>query len=142
MTTPTITVVPCLRYRDCNRAIEFLKAAFGFMEHAVYRGEDGVVHHAELLLGNGMVMLGSTGLRPETDSWYAQPDETGNRLTSSQYLILNDVAAAYATAQTAGATVLMPLETKDYGGSGFTVRDPEDQIWSVGDYDPMTAPSA
>jgi uncharacterized glyoxalase superfamily protein PhnB len=36
----------------------------------------------------------------------------------------------------------MPLETKDYGGSGFTVRDPEGQVWSVGDYDPWSTPTA
>lgn len=134
----TVNIISAIRYRDCNRMIEWLKQAFDFREHAIYRGEDGTVHHAELVLGNGMIMLGSVGLRPETDAWYAQPDEAGDRVTSSLYLVVKDCASAWEKAQAAGATVLMTLETKDYGGSGFTVRDPEGQLWSIGDYDPMS----
>ena len=132
----TVNVITGIRYRDCNRMIEWLKQAFDFTEHAVYRGDDGVVHHAELTLGNGMIMLGTVGLNPATAGWYVQPDETENHVTSSIYLIVKDCAAAWEKANAAGAAVLMPLETKDYGGSGFSVRDPEGQIWSVGDYDP------
>lgn len=132
----TVTVIPAVRYRDCNRAIEFLKQAFGFTEHAVYRNQDGAVMHAELLLGNGMIMLGTAGLNTETAAWYVQPGEIGGKVTCSSYLVLQDCAAAYQAAAAAGATVLMPLETKEYGGSGFSVRDFEGHIWSVGDYDP------
>ncbi len=138
----TMNVISAIRYRDCNRMIEWLKQAFQFAEHAVYRGEDGTVHHAELVLGNGMVMLGTVGMNEATAGWYVQPDEANHRVTASLYLVVKDCAAAWETAQAAGATVLMQLATKDYGGSGFTVRDPEGQIWSVGDYDPMATPSA
>lgn len=138
----TVNIISAIRYRDCNRMIEWLKRAFDFREHAVYRGEDSTVHHAELVLGSGMIMLGTVGTNPASAGWYVQPDETGSRVTSSLYLVVQDCATAWETAQAAGATVLMPLETKDYGGSGFTVRDPEGQVWSVGDYDPWSTPSA
>jgi uncharacterized glyoxalase superfamily protein PhnB len=138
----TVNIISAIRYRDCNHMIEWLKQAFDFREHAVYRGEDGTVHHAELVLGSGMIMLGTVGTNPASAGWYVQPDETGNRVTSSLYLVVNDCAAAWEKALSAGATVLMPLETKDYGGSGFTMRDPEGQVWSVGDYDPWSTPTA
>ena len=53
------TIIPSLRYRDALAAIDWLCRAFGFEKHAVYAGDGGVVHHAQLTFGNGMIMLGS-----------------------------------------------------------------------------------
>ena len=55
----TATVIPALQYQDAPAAIDFLSKAFGFEKKAVYEGEGGTIAHAELTLGNGMVMLGS-----------------------------------------------------------------------------------
>lgn len=41
------TVIPTLRYDDAARAVQFLREAFGFQQHAVHEGEDGRVEHAE-----------------------------------------------------------------------------------------------
>jgi uncharacterized glyoxalase superfamily protein PhnB len=49
------TVIPCLRYRDASRMIEWLCDTFGFKRHTVY-GQGGVAH-AQLTLGPGMIML-------------------------------------------------------------------------------------
>ena len=54
----TTTIIPCLRYRDAVAAIDWLCTAFGFERHAVY-ADGNTVHHAQLTVGNGMVMLGS-----------------------------------------------------------------------------------
>ncbi|MGH8122517.1 MAG: VOC family protein, partial [Rudaea sp.] len=54
------TIIPSLRYRDALAAIDWLCRAFGFEKHAVY-ADNGVVHHAQLTFGNGMIMLGSVG---------------------------------------------------------------------------------
>ena len=51
-------IYPTLRYRDAHAAIDFLERAFGFERTAVHE-DGGIVHHAELQLGNGGVMLGS-----------------------------------------------------------------------------------
>ena len=53
------TVIPALRYRDAPAAIEWLCSVLGFTRHAVYEGAGGVINHAELALGGGMIMLGS-----------------------------------------------------------------------------------
>ena len=43
----------------------------------------------------------------------------------------------FARATAAGAEVVMPCVDQDYGGRGFTVRDPEGVLWSFGSYDPF-----
>ena len=48
-------------YADAKAAIRQLTEAFGFTELSVYEDEDGAVLHAELMQGNGAVMLGSKG---------------------------------------------------------------------------------
>jgi len=61
MTAPaetTATLIPCLRYRDAHAAIAWLQRAFGFQQQAVYADGD-TVHHAQLVYGHGMIMLGS-----------------------------------------------------------------------------------
>src|SRR5215210_5343943 len=52
-------LIPAIRYRDAPAAIDWLERAFGFERHAVYEGDDGTIHHAELRVGSGMIMLGS-----------------------------------------------------------------------------------
>ena len=53
-------VVPTMRYDDAVAAIDWLCNAFGFERHLVVEGEAGGIAHAQLVFGNGMIMLGST----------------------------------------------------------------------------------
>ena len=52
--------IPGLHYRDAPAAIEWLCNVLGFERQLVVPGEDGTIAHAQLTLGNGMIMLGST----------------------------------------------------------------------------------
>ncbi len=52
------TMIPAIRYRDAAAAIDWLCEAFGFERHLVVPGEGGAIDHAQLVFGNGMVMLG------------------------------------------------------------------------------------
>ena len=131
------TVIPCLRYRDAPAAIAWLVNAFGFEKHAVHANPDGSIAHAQLSFGNGMVMLGSV-LTVETE-WgllIKQPDEIGGAETQSAYLVVTDADAVYATAKAAGAVIVLDIKDEDYGGRGFSCRDPEDHLWNFGSYDP------
>ena len=132
-----VTTIPALRYADADKAIAWLKSALGFTAKAIYRDDAGTVAHAELLLGNGMVMIGTAGQNKQTAHWFVLPQAVG-AVTGSVYLIVPDCVPVYAQAQAAGAEMLLPLEAKDYGGSSFIVRDPEGYIWSVGDYNPWS----
>lgn len=140
------TVIPALRYRDAPAAIEWLCSVLGFTRHAVYEGAGGVINHAELALGRGMIMLGSMkeneqGKDDEHGRRFKTPGDMGGVETSSAYIVVPDADAVYARAQAAGATIVRPLQDMEYGRREFTVSDPEGHSWSVGTYDPWSAQS-
>jgi len=134
-----VNVVTGMRYHDAPAAIDWLCRAFGFEKHLVVPGdEDGEIAHAQLRYGNGMVMLGSAGTHGDAfDEAVTTPRETGGRCTQSAYVIVEDPKAHHDLAVAAGAEIVLPLEDKFYGGSGYTCRDPEGHVWSFGDYDPF-----
>jgi uncharacterized glyoxalase superfamily protein PhnB len=133
----TATIIPGMHYRNAAAAIEWLCNTFGFEKRAAYPGDDGKIMHAELTFGNGMVMLGT---KRDTDfgKYMKQPDEIGGCTTQSVYVIVSDVDAIYERAKAAGAEILFDIETKNYGGRGFTCRDLEGHIWSFGTFDPWS----
>jgi len=133
----TATVMPCMRYRDAPAAIDWLCATLGFERNLVVPNDDGTIAHAQLSYGNGMVMLGSI-FDTEYGRLMKQPAEIGLSVTQSIYLVVNDADAVHARAVRAGAPILMELRDEDYGGRGFTLRDPEGHVWSIGTYDPWT----
>jgi uncharacterized glyoxalase superfamily protein PhnB len=133
----TSTVIPALQYQDAPAAIEFLCQAFGFERKAVYEGKGGTIEHAELTLGNGMIMLGSV---KDTDygKLLVRPRNAGG-VTMSVYVVVQDPDAHFARAKAAGAEIAREPVTQDYGGRDYTCRDPEGNVWSFGTYDPWTA---
>lgn len=130
------SVIPCLRYRDAHAAIASLCQVFGFSQKLIVPGENNTVHHAELALGNGMIMLGSEQYNNEYGRLMGAP-APGSKHTQSIYAVVPDADAVYARVQAAGMEVIMPIKDEDYGGRGFTCRDLEGHIWSVGTYDPL-----
>jgi len=132
------TIIPGLRYRDAPAMIEWLCRAFGFEKHAVYPNPDGTIAHAQLTLGSGMIMLGSVSNGSPHSDLIRQPDEVGSAETQSPYVAVADCDAVYALAKAAGAEMVMDIRDQDYGGRGFTCRDPEGHLWSVGSYDPWS----
>ena len=129
------TVIPAMRYRDANAAIEWLCKAFGFEKHLVVPGENGTVAHAQLSFGNGMIMLGSAR-EDEFGRWVKPPREAGGIGSQSAYIVVEDADAHYARAKAAGAEIVMEVEDQDYGGRLYACLDPEGHFWSFGTYDP------
>jgi len=131
-------IIPTLRYADAPAAIDFLCAAFGFERHAVYAdaGDPHLVHHAQLVWHDRMVMLASAV--PSDHVRAARmltPAEAGG-VTMGLYLVVADVDGHAARARAAGAEIVAEPEDKDYGGRGYSARDPEGNVWSFGSYDP------
>jgi uncharacterized glyoxalase superfamily protein PhnB len=119
------TIIPVFRYDDARAAIAFLQQAFGFAEHAVHE-QDGVIHHAELQLGDAYIMLGQAHSRNE--GFPGQPTTT--------YVVVDDPDAVYARAVAAGAeTVLEPVD-QSYGSRECAVKDTGGNVWSFGTYGP------
>jgi uncharacterized glyoxalase superfamily protein PhnB len=121
------TVFPTMSYRDADAAIDFLQRAFGAEAHAVYRDDDGRVRHAELRLGNGMVMLGP-----------AQSTQGGG-----VYVVVPNLDEHCARAREAGAEILREPNDTDYGSREYGARDREGLAWHFGTYQPFeVAPTA
>jgi len=136
------TVIPGLRYRNAKAMIEWLVEAFGFEKQAIHEGANGVVMHAQLIFGNGMIMIGSVDNGTPSSKLLKQPDEIGGAETQTPYLVVADIDALYAGAKAAGAKMVMDLEEKEYGGKAFSCVDPEGHVWHVGTYDPWEAQPA
>ena len=112
------SVTPYLFVKGAVRMIEFISDALGGEE--VYRKErpDGSVMHAEMRIGNSMVMLGEA------------PDEIGPMPTSI-YLYVIDSDAAYEKALQGGGISIFPIMTLPSGERYGGVKDPCGNIWWI-----------
>ena len=129
------TIFPTLRYQDAPAAIDWLGRAFGFEPRMVVDGEGGIVAHAELTVGEAMIMLGS--IRPPVPGEYsaiAPPPGTG-----AMYVVVDAFDAHHDRAVAAGAEVVNPLQDTDYGSREYSARDPEGNVWSFGTYQPWAS---
>jgi uncharacterized glyoxalase superfamily protein PhnB len=133
------TVVPCLRYGDARRMADWLGEVFGFEPRAVYDDGQGGVAHAQLTLGAGMIMLGSA--RDDAFGRAQSQPAVLKGTTQSAYVVVADADEVYRRAKAAGAEIVIEIKDEDYGGRGFSCRDPEGHLWNVGSYDPWRATS-
>ena len=132
-------IIPTLRYQDAHAMITWLCSAFGFTRHMVAEDGSGGIAHAQLTLGDGMLMLGSIR-DDEFSRLQSTPAATGAN-SQIPYIVVTDVDAVYETAKAGGAEIVMAIRDEDYGGRGFSCRDPEGHLWSVGSYDPWVESS-
>lgn len=127
-------VIPTIRYDDSARMLDWLVDVFGFSRHMIVTDDDGMITHAQLTLGQGMLMMGQA----RDDAWGALQKSARalGGVSQSIYLVVADPDAVAARVEAAGGEIVMPLTDKDYGGRDFACRDPGGQLWSVGSYDP------
>ncbi|MEU3748900.1 MULTISPECIES: VOC family protein [Streptomyces] len=123
-------ICPTLTYEDAKGAIKLLTEGFGFTASAVYEAEDGLIAHAELAYGNGMVMLGSKGTGSEFDKLMGRAGPVG------VFVHVDDVDEHHARAVAHGAEIVMPPTDQEYGSRDYMARDAEGNIWSFGTYTP------
>lgn len=92
-------------------------------------GPDGVVAHAEMQIGDSVVML--------SDEWPDVPTQSPTTLggsTAALFIYTDDVDALWERAIAAGAEVVYPLELQFYGDKGGRVRDPFGHTWGLGQH--------
>ena len=121
----TTTINPVVHYRDLERGSRFLVEAFGFVEKAAHRAEDGSMQYVELSLDGAPL-----GLGPHTEGSIF---DTGPAVV---YISLADVDAMHERAVGAGAEILMPPTDQDYGSRDFVTKDHEGNVWCFGTYEP------
>ena len=120
------TVTPYLAVEDAAKAIEYYKRAFGAKERVRMDAPGGKIGHAELEIGDSLVMLSD----PFPQSSTKPPKDLGGT-TGSVFMYVEDVDSVIQDAIDAGATVTMPVEDMFWGDRFGTVTDPFGHQWSI-----------
>jgi PhnB protein len=128
-------VTPYLIVRDAARMLEFYKKAFGATEVLRLPAPGGKVGHAEIKIGDGMVMLADES--PEMG--HKSPQTIGGTPVTLMFYV-KDVDAQFAKALAAGATVKQPLKDQFYGDRSGTLTDPSGHIWTIATHTEDVAP--
>ena len=118
---------PYVRVRGGEAAIAFYETVFGAVLRLRLNDPDGRVGHAELVIGDGVLMLSDE--YPEYD--ICGPESIGGA-SSSIHLHVEDTDALMARAVAAGATVIREAKDQFYGERSGAIRDPFGQEWLIG----------
>jgi PhnB protein len=109
------TATPYLHVRDAAAAIAFWKNAFGAEETMRMSMPDGKIGHAEVRIGNAIIMLA----------------HTLGGTSFGMCLYVDDCDAVFQKALAAGATELRPMIDQFYGDRSGTVVDPFGHVWTI-----------
>jgi PhnB protein len=120
------SVTPYLAVDDATEAIEFYKKAFGAKERVRMAAPGDTIGHAELEIGDSLVMLSD----PSPQSSTRSPKELGGT-SVSVLLYVEDVDAFVKKAVDSGANVVMEVADQFWGDRFGTISDPFGHTWSV-----------
>ena len=120
------TLTPFLTVRDAARAIEFYKNAFGAIDRGAAKGPDGKIMHAELMIGNSIIMLSD-----EYPEFGALSPQSSGGAGMGLHIYIDGVDAAFDRAVKAGAQVTMPVSDQFWGDRYGKLKDPFGHVWSI-----------
>jgi PhnB protein len=120
------SVTPYLYVKGAARAIEFYKRAFSAVERMRINQADGRVGHAEIQIGDSIIMLADEF--PEMDA--RSPQSLGGSPVSI-HLYVEDVDAVFGQALAAGAEVKRPIANQFYGDRLGGIQDPFGHTWWI-----------
>jgi PhnB protein len=120
------TVTPYLICKDAAKAIDFCKRAFGAAELFRMAKPDGRIGHAELRIGDSVIMLAD-----EAPEMGARGPQSLGGTPVLMHLYVEDADAVVASAVAAGATLLRPVADQFYGDRSGGVTDPFGHVWYV-----------
>lgn len=120
------TATPYLVVRNAAQAIEYYKKALGAQELMRMPTPDGKIGHAELRIGDSVIMLADEGDRGLSKS----PQSLGGS-TGGVMLYVDDVDATFQRALDGGGKVFMPLQDMFWGDRFGQFVDPFGQAWSL-----------
>jgi PhnB protein len=123
-------IAPHLIVRDAEAAIDFYRRAFGAEE--LYRSPmpSGIGVHAQLRIGDSVVMVSSENLIHDPDLCSRAPETLGGS-SSILELYVDDVDAAYKRAIDSGASPTIPLADTFFGDRYGQLRDPSGHVWAL-----------
>jgi PhnB protein len=112
------TITPYLLVSDVAALMEFLTKAYGATERGKLAGPDGLIVHAEMLVGNSIVMMG-------------QPEKAEDIRRTMLHMYVPDVDAAYQRCLAAGAVSVREPKNQFYGDRSGSVKDPTGNDWYI-----------
>jgi PhnB protein len=120
------TVTPYLAVDDAAQAIEYYQRAFGAKERVRMDTPDGKIGHAELEIGDSLVMLSD----PFPQASTRPPKELGGT-SVSVFMYVEDVDTVVKQAVSAGATITMEVADQFWGDRFGSIQDPFGHSWSI-----------
>ena len=120
------TLTPYLSVDDAAQAIEYYKRAFGAKERMRMDAPDGKIGHAELEIGDSMVMLSD----PFPHASTKPPKELGGT-SGSVFMYVEDVDAVVKKAVDEGATITMEVADQFWGDRFGSIQDPFGHSWAI-----------
>jgi PhnB protein len=128
-------VTPYLFIRGAGAAVDFYKKVFGAKELMRIPGPIGQVMHAELRIGDSIIMLSD-----ENPKMGAMSPQTAGGISMSLHLYMENVDAVVQKAVDEGAKLIRPVQNQFYGDRTGTVIDPFGHMWSVATHVEDVAP--
>ena len=119
------TLTPHIIVPDGAKAIDFYKQAFGAVEMGRHLAPDGRVMHAQLKIGNSVLMIGS-----EFPPACLSPKSRGGT-SVTLHLYVDNADALFERAVKAGCTAKMPMTDQFWGDRYGSVEDPFGHSWSI-----------
>lgn len=121
-------VTPCLVVRGGTAALDFYAEVFGATERMRFMGPGGTVAHAEIEIGDSVIIVEDESLERGT-----KPPPPGGVEGSSSFLFIyvEDVDAVVARAVELGAELQRAPENQFYGDRDGCIVDPFGHIWTV-----------
>jgi PhnB protein len=120
------TITPNLVLQDSAKALDFYKKAFGAEERMRMPGPDGRIMHAEIQIGDSIVMLGD-----EMPEMGARSPKAFGGTPVRFYVYVENVDAAWKRAVDAGAKTVMPLQDMFWGDRTGCLEDPFGHVWNL-----------
>jgi PhnB protein len=124
-----------LAYEDPAAALDWLGQAFGFRETTRYTEPDGRITHAEMEMGDAVIMLANPTPDYQGPKRHRESCEAARRWSDNPYVIdgvlvyVDDVDEHFARAKQAGATVLSEPEDQEFGERHYRAEDLEGHRW-------------
>ena len=130
------TATPYLVVRNAAQAIEFYKKAFGAQELMRMAMPDGKIGHAEIKIGNSVIMLAD-----ENDRGVSKSPQALGGTTGGVMLYVEDADATFKRAVDAGGKTFMAPTDMFWGDRYGQFIDPFGQVWSVATHEEDVAPA-
>jgi PhnB protein len=120
------SATPYLMVKGAAQALDYYQRAFGAVELFRIAGEQGMVGHAEIRIGDSVIMLAD-----ENPGAVCRGPRSLGGSSVGLMIYVDDVDSVFARAVAAGGRSLRPLANQFYGDRSGTLEDPFGHIWTV-----------